>query len=473
MRNCNHGRFQQQIRFLRCQFLQDGDLPFSNVLSEEIVEQALAAVAVVWNDRIYTPLVTLWVFLGQVLSADHSCRAAVARLIVHRIARRQGPCSADTGAFCQARKRLPEKFFSTVACRTGRALDASVEQKWLWKNRRVHMFDGSTVSMPDTAANQRAYPQLYNQASGVGFPIARIAAIISLSCGAVLDLGICRYAGKGQGEVSLLRQMWSIFQPGDVLLTDCLLSSWTELVMLQRRGVNSVTRLNKARRKADFRRGERLGKDDHIVRWAKPQKPRTIDRKTYDSLPGFLTVRELRVSVEQPGFRTKSIIVVTTLLDPHEFAKCDLAQLYRARWHQELDLRSIKITLQMDILRCKSPELVRKEIWTHILAYNLIRTIMAQAANKHDIEPRSISFKGTLQTLEAFQPLIDFQDQRGSLHRMNLYQHLLDAVAVHRVADRPDRFEPRKKKRRPKPYDRLMKSRDAAKRDILKGFSEN
>ena len=473
MRDSNQGWFQQQVRFLRRQFLQDGDLPFTDVLSEEIVANALTAINACWKDRIYPPLVTLWVFLGQILSADHSCRAAVARLIVHRISRGQGPCSSDTGAYCQARKRLSEKFFSTVACQTGRALDASVEQKWLWKNRRVHMFDGSTVSMPDTAANQEAYPQVYNQAPGVGFPIARIAAIISLSCGAVLDLGICRYAGKGQGEVSLLRRMWNILQQGDVLLTDCLLSSWTELVMLQQRGVDSVTRLNKTRRKADFGRGERLGKDDHIVRWPKPQKPRTIDRKTYDSLPDFLTVRELRVLVEQPGFRTKSIIVVTTLLDPREFAKSDLAQLYRARWHQELDLRSIKTTLQMDILRCKSPELVRKEIWTHILAYNLIRTIMAQAANKYDIEPRSISFKGTLQTLEAFQPLIDFQDQSSSLRRMKLYQHLLHAIAGHRVGNRPDRFEPRKKKRRPKPYDRLMKSRDEAKRDILNGLSEN
>lgn len=225
--------------------------------------------------------------------------------------------------------------------------------------------------------------------------------------------------------------------------------------------------------KPTFRRGKRLGKYDHIVRWPKPQKPRTIDRKTYDSLPDFLTVRELRVSVEQPGFRTTSFIVVTTLLDRQDYAQSDLAELYRARWHQELDLRSIKNTLQMDILRCKSPELVRKEIWTHILAYNLIRTIMAQAADRHGVEPRSLSFKGTLQTLEAFQPLIDFQEQRGSFHRMNLYEYLLNTVAAHRVADRPGRFEPRKKKRRPKPYDRLMKSRAEAKRDILKGFSEN
>jgi len=473
MRDSNQGWFQQQVNFLRRQFLQDGDLPFTNVLSEEIVAQALTAIDVYWMDRLYPPLVTLWVFLGQVLSADHSCRAAVARLVTHRISRGQGACSPDTGAYCQARKRLPEKFFSTVACQTGQALDAGVDQKWLWKNRRVHMFDGSTVSMPDTAANQQAYPQISTQAPGVGFPIARIAAVISLSCGAVLDLGICRYAGKGQGEVSLLRRLWSLFRPGDVVLTDCLLCTWTELVMLKQRGIDSVSRLNKATRSADFRRGKRLGKDDHIVRWPKPQKPRSIDRKTYNSLPDFLTVRELRVRVEQPGFRTRTVIVVTTLLDSEEFAMSDLADLYRARWNNELDLRSIKITLQMDILRCKSPEMVRKEIRTHILAYNLIRTIMAQAATKHGIDPRSISFKGTLQTLEAFQPLIDFQAQRGSSFRMNLYQHLLDAIAVHRVADRPDRFEPRKRKRRPKPYDRLMKSRHEAKLDILNGFSEN
>ena len=229
--------------------------------------------------------------------------------------------------------------------------------------------------------------------------------------------------------------------------------------------------MNKATRKAEFRRGKRLAKDDHIVRWPKPQKPRSIDRKTYNSLPDFLTVRELCVRVEQPGFRTKTIIVVTTLLAPEEFAKSDLADLFRARWNNELDLRSIKITLQMDILRCKTPELVRKEIWTHILAYNLIRTIIAQAATKHDVLPRTISFKGALQTLEAFQPLIDFQGERGSAFWMTLYQHLLDAIVVHRVADRPDRFEPRKRKRRPKKYDRLMKPRHEAKRDILKGLT--
>ncbi len=469
MRHSNEGRFRQQISFLRRQYLQDGDLPFTGVLSEEIVAQALAAIQAFWMDRIYSPLVTLWVFLSQVLSADHSCRAGVARLIAHRLSEGQNPCSSETGAYCQARKRLPEAFFSEVARQTGRTLEANVDSQWLWKGRRVHVFDGSSVSMPDTSENQRAYPQPDTQKPGLGFPLARIAAVFSLACGAVLDLAICRYAGKGQSELGMLRTLWDMFRPGDVLLADRLMCSWTEMVLLKGRGVDTVTSLSK--RTADFRRGKRLGKDDHIVRWPKPTKPRSIDRKTYNSLPEFLTVREIRVRVEQAGFRTQTLIVVTTLLDTEEITKDDLAQLYRARWNAELDLRSLKRTMQMDILRCKTPELVRKEIWTHVLAYNLIRTIIAQAATTHGIEPRSISFKGAIQTLEAFQPLIAIQGQRDSEFRTSLYQRLLDAIAIHRVADRPDRFEPRLRKRRPKHYGFLRKPRHQTKRDMVNGVT--
>lgn len=472
MRYSNQGRFQQQLRFLRHQFLQDGDLPFCNILSEQTVAQALTAIEGCFLDRIYPPLVTLCVFLGQVLSQDHSCRAAVARLIAHRVSRKQRPCSAETGAYCLARKRLPEKFFSEVARRTGSALETNAKEQWLWKRRRVLAYDGSTVSMPDTAKNQQAYPQPPQQKPGVGFPLARIAVFFSLSCGAVVDLGICSNAGKGHSELGMLRKLWNILLPGDVMLADRYMCAWTELVMLKKRGVDSVTRINQHRR-VDFRRGKRLAKGDHVVEWPKPRKPRSIDQQTYDTLPEFLVVRETRVRVEQPGFRSTAIIIATTLLDAEEITKDDLAELYRARWNAELDLRSLKQTMQMDILRCKTPELVRKEIWTHILAYNLIRTIIAQAASKHDVEPRSISFKGAIQTLEAFQPLIAIQGEHDSTHRRSLYQQLLDAVATHRVADRPDRIEPRQRKRRQKKYDRMMKPRHELKRDILNGLSEN
>ena len=235
--------------------------------------------------------------------------------------------------------------------------------------------------MPDTEENRKEYPLTYNQKPGTGFPVARIGAIISLSCGAILNLGICRYAGKGQSELGMLRKLWDVFRRGDVLVADRLMCAWTEMVMLQQRGVDCVFRLT-SHRTADFRRGMRLGKDDHIVKWMKPTKPRSIDRKTYDALPEFLLVRECRIRIERPGFRVRCLVIATTLLNADEYTKDDLAQVYRARWNEELDLRSIKITMQMDLLRCKTPELVRKEIWTHVLAYNLIRTIMAQAASQ-------------------------------------------------------------------------------------------
>lgn len=466
MRVFHQRRFHQKMRFLQRQFLQDGELPFTDVLSESVVAQSLTSAGVIWKERIYTPLATLWVFLSQVLSQDHSCRAAVARLIVHRLSRGQSACSTETGAYCQAKKRLPEEFFADVVRHTGRALDASAQSDWLWKDRRVYIFDGSTVSMPDTPENQHAYPQHDSQKPGLGFPLARIAAIFSLSCGAIIDLGICRYAGKGQGEISLFRTLWDFFRPGDVVLTDRLYCTWRELLTLKQRGVDSVSQLQVMRR-ADFRKGKRLGKDDHIVRWKRPLI-RSLSWRAQKELPEYLTVRECRIHIEQAGFRTKAIVVVTTLLNAEEFTKEDLASLYRARWNAELDLRSVKETLQMDILRCKTPQLVRKEIWTHILAYNLIRTIMAQAAARHEIQPRTISFKGALQFLEEFQRLIDYQEQRGDAHRMTLCQQLLDSIASQRVADRPDRFEPRLLKRRPKHFAFLRKPRNVIKSQMTK-----
>jgi hypothetical protein len=471
MRHSSQERLRQQVQFLRRQFLQDGNLPFTNVLTEEVIAQALTAITG-WLDRVFSPLVTLWVFLGQVLGADHSCRATVARLITHRLARGQRPCSAETGAYCQARKRLPESFFADVACQTGRALEANVDSRWLWKGRHVYLFDGTTVTMADTRENQKAYPQVYNQKPGLGFPIARLGALISLACGAVVNLGFCQYAGKGQGEVSLLRRLWDSLRPGDILLTDALLGNFTNLVMLQERSLEFVGRLNKAHRKADFRRGQRLGQEDHVVQWLKPTSIRSLDREAYHALPEFITVRETRIRVFQPGFRTRSIVLVTTLLDPEQTTKEDLATLYRARWHNELDIRSLKSAMQMGELRCKTPEMVRKEVWTHILAYNLIRTVMAQAAARHGVAPRTISFTGAMQTLEAFQPLLEFGAAQDAASRLRLYHDLLAAIATHRVGDRPDRYEPRVKKRRRNHYGWLTKPRADMKRKMAKGVTE-
>lgn len=471
MRSISDGRVRSQISFLRQQFLQDSKLPFGDVLTSETLSRALKTIEGGWVDRVYTPLTTLWVFLGQVLSADHSCRAAVARLIAHRVAEGQTACSALTGAYCQARKRLPEKFFAEAAREVGRSLESKVKDEWKWKQRRVLIYDGSTVSMPDTVENQQAWPQPPQQAAGVGFPLARIAAFFSLSSGVVLDLAICPYFGKGHSEMGMLRQLWDVLRSGDILLADRYLCAYQEIHLLKQRGVDTVTRLHHCR-KADFRRGIRLGKGDHLVEWPRPSI-RSMNREDFKKLPEQITVRETRVRVEQPGFRTQGMIVVSTLLDAEQYSKEEIVELYRARWNCELDLRSLKQTLPMDILRCKTPELVRKEVWTHVLAYNLIRTVMAQAADKHQLEPRSISFKGAAQTLEAFQPMIALLSYRGAVFRQTLHDRLLEAVATHRVGDRPDRYEPRLMKRRPKRYDRMMKPRYVLKRKMAKRLAPN
>jgi len=470
MARFNSVRTRGQVRFLRQQFLQEGTLPFTDLLSESVVRQALADAGAVWNDRIYTPLMTLWAFLGQVLGADHSCRGAVARLIAHRLSQGQPACSSRTGAYCQARKRLSEAFLATIARTLGRSLEDQAKQDWLWKGHHVYLFDGTTTLMPDTPENREAYPLTHNQNEGL--PLVRIAAVFSLSCGVILDLATARYAGKGQGEVTLFRQLMSMFFPGDVVLADCLMCNWRNFFELNQRGVHLVTRLNKALRQADFRKGISLGRDDHLVRWPKPHI-REVGRAAQRAMPRYLTVREARISIQQPGFRTKEVIIVTNLLDPLKYTKEDLADLYRQRWNNELDLRTIKSEMGMECLRCKTPELVYKEIWVHALAYNLIRMIIAQAATTSGSLPRTISFKGTLQTLEAFRPVIATVGSQSNSSRELLYQQLLLAIAVHRVADRPNRFEPRRIKRRHKHYVPLAVPRHEAKRQMLKGLTKN
>jgi Transposase DDE domain len=454
----SQGRFSQQMNLLRRQFAQSAELPFSDVLSQEVMELVLTETDVTWKECTYTPLTTLLVFTWQVISQDQSCQGAVTKLAAHRVAQGERACSTKTGGYCTARKRLPEEVFAGLAQTTGRRLDEQTPSAWRWHDRHVKLFDGSTVSMPDTPANQAAYPQPRSQAEGVGFPLARIAAVFSLACGAVLGLAICRFQGKGQSELGLLRQLWDLFAAGDVMLADRYLCSWFELAVLRSRGVDFVSRLHQGRR-TDFRRGKRLGPNDHIVVWPKPRRPDWMDQATYDALPAELTVREVRLDVRMAGFRPRQIVVVTSLVDAEEFSAAELTGLYRQRWHAEVDLKSLKATMQMDVLRCLTPELVRKEIWIHVLAYNLVRTIMAQAAIRGNVLPRQLSFKAALHALLAFQPHLE----HASPHSLTgLYRNLLDAILPHAVANRPNRFEPRARKRRPKPYPLLMLPRPQA-----------
>jgi hypothetical protein len=458
-----------QGQFLRRQLALGEAPPVSRILTEDLVAQALTEARVSWIDRIFSPLITPWAFLSQVLSADHSCRAAVARPVAHRAARGQKPCAGRAGAYCQARARLPERLYPGVARSVGRAPGAQAKPGWLWEGRRVYLSDGTALSPPDAPENQAACPRVYNQKPGPGFAIARLGALIPLPCGAIVHLGVCPHAGKGQGEVGLLRTLWDIPRPRDTLLADRLRANWTNLQVPQERGIDFVGRLNKANRTADFRRGKRLGPYDHPARWRKPTSIRSLGRQAHQALPASVTIREAKSRVPQPGFRTKALVVVTTLLGPRQTTTGDLAALCRARWNDELDLRAVKSAMQMADLRRKTPELVRKEIWAHVSAYNRLRTVMAQAAATHGLEPRPISFKGALQALEAFRPLPGLTAAEGRGPGLGLYQHLLRAIASHGVGDRPDRFEPRAKKRRRDHYAWLTKPRSELKRKMAKG----
>lgn len=451
------------------QHVQASDgLPFAPLLDPEQVREAVRAEAVSFRERLFSPLVTLSVFLSQLFDPDHSCRQAVARFLAWRLASGQSACSADSSAYGKARGRLPEGVLRRLTRQTGQARHQQAPQAWQWHGRRVKVVDGTTVSMPDTPANQAAYPQPSCQKPGLGFPLARVVVIFSLAVGTVLEAALGRYQGKEQGETALLRTLLDTFEPDDLLLSDRYFCTYWNLAWASQHHVDMVARSQQLR-PADFRRGRRLGKDDHVIVWTKPKKcPDWMAADTYAAMPATLTIRQVRVAVRQAGFRTDSIVVVTTLLDAQAFPKDELTNLYRARWQAELHLRSLKPILQMDILRGQTPEMVRKEIWGHLLAYNLIRTVMACAAEAQDLSPGEISFKGTLQTLNAFAPYlrVGSADQQSAL-----FAELLTAVATHRVGNRPDRYEPRKRKRRPKPLPLLTETRAKAKAKMAKGHA--
>lgn len=439
---------------------RDQDLVFAAVLPEENITAAFAAARASWNGWLYSPAITVWVFLSQCLSADHSCRDAVGRLIAWLAARGRRPCSPQTGAYCIARDKLPRAVCRQLLRETGRRPEQDAPAEWLWHGRRVRVADGTTLTMPDTAANQAAYPQPRAQRPGCGFPIVRMVVLFSLAVGTVLDVAWASYTGKQTGENSLLRGLRDLLQPGDVLLLDRYFSGWFDLALWVSQGVAPVVRKHQLRA-TDFRTGQRLGHCDHLVEWAKPQRPAWMSYAEYAALPDALTLREVGIAVGQPGFRTRTIVVVTSLLDAVEFTAAAIAQLYRRRWDAELHLRSLKVVLQMDHLRCQTPHRVGNEIDIHLTAYNLIRGLMAAAARDAGRAPWGVSFKGAVQTLNNLLPLVATMDAAAWTALV------LRSVAAHTAGDRPDRYEPRVRKRRPKSYKLLREPRQISRNRMV------
>jgi DDE family transposase len=441
---------------LRARFVRNEGLPFADVLTEARIHDALDEHGVQYRDRLFSPVTTLWGFLSQVLSEDQSCRDAVMRIIAHRAANGLETCSPNTASYCNARGRLPTGVLGTLAKRTARELQAATAEQWKWNGRDVFIADGSHVSMPDTPENQAVYPQPPTQQPGLGFPLARIAVLLSLASGACHDLAIAPYEGKGTGETTLLRAMYGSLKPGDVVLADALFDNYFLVCELRRRGIDVVIRAQSQRVGSQVLRDR---PDGEILLWQRPNKPRGMTGTQYRQYPKVLLMRQVSVDARDKDNRAERFQVVTTILD----ASIDGAQigdLYDRRWEGEVDLRSIKSVMHMDILRCKTPEMVRKEIWAHLLAYNLLRTVMAVAAGANGLEPRQVSFKGAKQAVTAFAPKLEAARPKD---RPALLEALLAVIAYHRVGDRPGRWEPRARKRRPKPGARLGQPRAEAK----------
>lgn len=430
-------------------FAQDPDLPARALLTADHIQAVCTELGVEFateGHHVWTPALTLWTFLTQCISTSKSCAAAVARALVLRAGLGLDPCSEGTGAYCKARAKLPVALLSRLATRLGDELEQQAAPEWRWKRRRVLLGDGATLSGPDTPANQAAYPQHKNQKRGLGFPLIRVVVLLGFATGALVGAAIGPGKGKEAGEMALLRELFDRFQPGDVFVADRAYCSYWLLAALQARGVDVAIRLHQSRH-YDFGTGERRGEDDHVVTWTRPARPDWMDKPTYHATPKTLTVREVRFRAERPGYRTREIVVATTLTDATAYPREDLAELYQHRWRVELSIRDIKQTLAMDVLRGKTPEMLRREIWCHLLAYNMVRQVIAQAAQARNRCPRQISVTGARDLLNAFrEPL---STNVGAVWAKKVAA-LLHAIGGRRVGRRPGRCEPREVKRRPK-----------------------
>lgn len=474
------GRVDRSIHLLRQSLLQDDNLPFTDALCSEDIVEAFAAEKISFGEPatqespedeggvVYTMGVTLWAMLSQAIftGVQRSCRSAVQRVAVYYALAGREVSSTNTGGYCRARGKVTEGVVRRLAEGVAERCEAAVPDEYRWHGLRAMVIDGTTFSMPDTEENQAEYPQPTTQAEGLGFPIMRAVALTSLATGMILALATGPYAGKETGEPALFRRLFDKFRRGDLVLADRYFGGWFMLALLQELGVEFVMRLHHLRT-ADFTQGKQLGRGDHITTWAKPQKPEWLDQQTYDRLPDHLEIREVAVKVEIPGFRTKELVVVTSLLNHRLFLKSEIATLYRRRWLVELELRDIKSTMELDILRCLTPAAVRCELWTGILAYNLVRQSMLQSAMAGGALPHQLSFAASLQmlantwVLAAVPPMttISAYERLVALRILNGHSH--------RVGKRPNRIEPRAVKRRPSPLALLTELRTAARARLI------
>lgn len=448
-------------------FLQQDGLPFANVLTAEEIETVFAGHNNLFaGDDIYSTDLVLWAFLHQVLGdgKEAACRAAVSHAIAYCQEVGRSAPSGNTGDYCRARAKLDPDALAELVRRCGHRLEAAAPGDWLWRGRHAKLVDGTTLTLPDTPANQRAFPQPPGQAKGVGFPMARACAVLSLATGAILDLAIGPYRGKGAGETALLRQAVEGLRPGDVVVFDRYYCSFAMVAWLVARGVDVCVRLHR-RRGAGLRRVADLGASDSLAVWPRTERPDWLTPEQHAELPESLTVRlvELQVTGADDRDDGEPMTVLTTMTDPPAYPAGAIGQLYGYRWNAELDIEQIKQTLNLDRLRCKSPHMVRNELWTTLLAYNLIRTVIATAARRHDKRPRQISFTGACQNVLAVCLLLAAGRCRNPAVTI---ASALERIAKEEVANRPGRIEPRVIKRRKHKYQMMTKPRAKYRKEL-------
>ena len=457
------------FRRISSAFLSQPGLPFAEILSAERIERIFAKHGNLFGLRaIYSTAMMVWSFLGQVLrdGKEASCQSAVARVVTYCNQHGTAVPTADTGDYCRARAKLSEAALHDLTREVAGEMEDRAEASWLFKGLHAKLIDGFTFTMPDTPDNQHEYPQQKAQKPGVGLPIARVATVVSLATACVIDAAIGPYKGKQTGELSLLRSIMNAFEPGEIAVADRYYCSFMMIALLRGQGTHVCARMHQ-RRHVDFRRGRRLGKYDHVIVWTRPQRPKWMDEATYAMIPPTLELREIRYNVVERGRRTRTLTVVTTLTDADEYTKEDIAELYDFRWNVELDIRSIKQSLNLGHVRCKSPEMVRREFWMTFLGYNLIRTTAAAAALLHEKRPRQLSFTAACQYVLSSWML--FSCDR--IHPEKIADHcltLLEQIAACEVANRPGRLEPRVLKRRRHGYKLMQKPRNVLRRELRK-----
>lgn len=451
-------------------FMLDNELPFAALLDQELVQSVFAKHRSLFGGVFHTAIV-LWAFLSQALRSgkEASCQSAVARISAFLAKTGKKIPDSNTGDYCKARAKLSEVALRELSAQVASRTDQKAREDWKWKGKQVFLVDGFTFQMPDTKENQEAYPQHNAQKPGLGFPIARVTSLLSLATGCVADAAIGPYKGKGTGETSLFKQLFSSLKAGDVVVADRHYCTYWLICYLMKLGVHVCFRKHHARH-TDFRKGNRLGKKDHIVTWPRSARPQWMSKEEYAQLPKEIRLREIEYVIEQPGRKQEPFIIVTTMLNETEentASRDEIANLYGFRWNVELDIRSIKSYMNLGFLRCKSPEMIRREFWITMLAYNLIRSTIALTAHMFNKHPRQISFTSTCQYVLASWH--EFKSLTSHEARAAYCQQILHAISSCQVANRPGRFEPRVVKRRRDQYTLMMEPRNELRKRLAAG----